>query len=503
MHGLRPLTQSRRQSMSSTPFHASPVLALVNEAGDNRCCFAIREDQLSYTLRLRVEEQVPSVRCTCAVSLAQLLRGQSALTLRLDLRPVALSTALQAVSRWWAIQAPQSPSLAAAPVYSTWYAFLDRLQVHELREEAAFAADLGCGSMILDDGWHKTLPAVRPSPFVASYAEVGDWEAQSIAVDELVASNHQLGLSTLLWLALPLCGRRSRIYGTPRGECVEWLERFDAGVLDPRSAAVRVHLFEVVERALSWGVSGLKLDFLERWWLPEHPERAEIAAAGLSLLTELAALCRRARSDFLLEFRQPYIAPTTLSLATMVRAEDCPADYISNRERCLALRALSGPVRVHSDMLRWHPSERSEAVALHLWSSLFCVPQLSIRRAHLDAAQEQVLRAFFAFWQRCRATLLDGRLEWRVAGYVQARDAERSVLARYAPLLLRAEAAPVVELINACSQAHVPLLCPSGLGRRRLRIYDARGVMLEESAQVFGPGLHALELPVGGRATLD
>ena len=119
----------------------------------------------------------------------------------------------------------------------------------------------------------------------------------------------------------------------------------------------------------------------------------------------------RCKPDLLVEFRQGYIGPALRRYGNMLRAGDCPNDWLCNKTAVLDLRLTSGKTPVHSDMLMWHPEEPAQIAALQLAAVLFAVPQISVRLAKISPEQQKMLGFYLDFWRKNRDTLLEGRLK--------------------------------------------------------------------------------------------
>ncbi|WP_256864142.1 alpha-galactosidase [Streptomyces avermitilis] len=145
-----------------------------------------------------------------------------------------VATALRGLRQWFAAQpqcAPMPvPDSAQAPVYSTWYAFNQRVDAASVEAEARVAASLGCEVLILDDGWQKYGSG-------RGYAGCGDWRPDPTTFPDFaahVSAVRAQGLRYLAWVAPLLLG--------PDADCAERLTPYapapagvpGAQVLDPR-----------------------------------------------------------------------------------------------------------------------------------------------------------------------------------------------------------------------------------------------------------------------------
>jgi len=92
----------------------------------------------------------------------------------------------------------------------------------------------------------------------------------------------------------------------------------------------------------------------------------------------------------------------------MMRVWDCPMDPLVNRVAITELRMLTNGCAVHSDMIVWDNDDTSESVATHLYSAIFSVPQISVRMAEISPEHRKVLKAFLAFRNAHKDTLMKG-----------------------------------------------------------------------------------------------
>lgn len=75
---------------------------------------------------------------------------------------------LRCVQEWWQQEAGYSPvavpAAAKLPMYSTWYSFHQQVSPEEIEQQCRLAKELGCGGVIVDDGWQtRTSPGDMPT----------------------------------------------------------------------------------------------------------------------------------------------------------------------------------------------------------------------------------------------------------------------------------------------------------------------------------------------------
>ncbi len=302
-------------------------------------------------------------------------------------------------------------------------------------------------TLITDDGWQTTHGDWEPVP-----EKFADMRAH---VDRV----HRRGLKYVLWYAVSFMNEQSRHYPEFRGKYLAagpfWEHRL--GILDPRFPEVRKFLVDqLAERLVKWNLDGYKIDFIDFFRTyganvydpaggpdPAAKENyrgrdfQSIPEAAEALVAEIAHRLRAVRPDVLLEFRQPYAGPVPLRYGNMVRANDCPGDPYANRVRTTDLRLTSGTAAVHSDMLKWTPSDDRADAARSILSVLFTTVQYSMVLDTIPQAQKDEIRKWIAFADEHRDALQKGgfRAYRPQSGYPLLEgwsDTER-IFAVYAP----------------------------------------------------------------------
>jgi alpha-galactosidase len=481
---LEPPWESFRTSAAS----GAPVVCAHSLGGANRLTFACSDARNQLILRANVDEETAEL--VCAVVFFD-LPGASLecydAVLRVDTRDIAYHEALADVAAWWAAMPeyiPRAvPEAAREPVYSTWYAFHLGLTAESVEAQCELAHDLGCGVVIVDDGWQTETVA-------RGYASCGDWQPAASKFPDMRAHVERvqaLGLKYLLWFAVPFIGERSAAWASYSDKLLAydpygWEGRW--GVVDPRFPEVREWLVSTYQRVVEdWGLDGLKLDFLDEFRL--SPDDGFGGARDTDSVVDALefVLDEIARPELLVEFRQTYTGPLMRRFATMLRAYDCPNDALENRVRTLTLRLLAGETAVHSDMLMWHPGDTVESAALQFLNVLFAVPQISVRLDELPGEHLEMLRFWLGFWRAHRDVLLDGRLRpFRPhAGYplVLADGGDTLIAATYGPSFVELGRLPAVTyVVNATGSGR--LVLETEPSQRFLRVRDCRGGVVEE-----------------------
>ena len=95
----------------------------------------------------------------------------------------------------------------------------------------------------------------------------------------------------------------------------------------------------------------------------------------------------------------------------MLRAGDCPYDYMSNRVSVLDLRMSSGGTAVHSDMLMWSNDDTKESAAMQIINTIFSVVQISVKTNRLPDDHKEMLKFWVRFMDENKELLLKSKLK--------------------------------------------------------------------------------------------
>ena len=397
------------------PTSGTPVMCLHNPAGVNRLTFAAGISEHRLELNAGVHEESACFRCWIQLHSGGEAKTRHEVHLRIDRRALPWVETLAGVSAWWETQPGgkpmPAPALAFEPMYSTWYAYHQKLDTDVLLKECRHAAALGCRAIIVDDGW-QTLDNAR------GYAWCGDWQPVRMPkMREWVDAVHALGMKVLLWYSVPYVGDHSDAKTKFEGKFLAYDARKGAWTLDPRYPDVRAYLLGLYLNAVrGWDLDGFKLDFVDAFplipRLPEHhPEEMDhrsVGAALLTLLREVREGLQAVKADILIEYRQSYVGPAMRGCGNLFRAGDCPRDYRRNRGSVTDLRVMAGSTAVHADMIMWQPDEPVESAALQFINVLFAVLQFSMRIEELSPEHLALSRFWIGFMQKHREVLLHG-----------------------------------------------------------------------------------------------
>ncbi|HEY5978952.1 MAG TPA: glycoside hydrolase family 36 protein [Microlunatus sp.] len=401
------------------------------------------------------------------------------------------------------------PAVARRPVYSTWYTFTQDLEQEQVAAETALAVQLGCGSVFVDDGWQR-LAVGR------GYAGCGDWIPDTDKFPDLAgfsADVHDQGAGVVLWIAPLLLGRDAEVFDTVGRFAPHEAERLHCHILDPRHREVREHLAATCTRlVVDYALEGLKIDFLDTAMVyrgtPSSGDIDDVGEAMQALLALIREQLEEAgHGDAAVEFRQPYVSPAIGAYGQILRASDCPADAVANRRKTIDARLLAVGQVVHGDMLMWGPSGGPEAVAQQLYGCWFAVPQISMALASLDREQAEALAGLLALWQEHVPVVLDGTLEVRGSerAYDLVRadraDLQRSVIARYAPVVVDVDLPGETTIMNATAEDSVVVRLAAGRSVSGGTAHSAAAAIVGEVGALTGR-LHDVPVPPYGSLTL-
>ena len=284
----------------------APVICLHSRDGRNRLTFAASDALHAIENKAGVHEETAEFICALDLFVAAgPAITEYELSVRLDTRDIPYEEVLRDVTQWWASQPGYAPSPvpehARLPMYSTWYSMHQNLVPEEVEKQCRIARELGCESVIVDDGWETTDTG-------RGFAYCGDWQPDRIGqMKELVQRVHEMGMKFLLWYSVPHVGRHSQAFKRFQDKQLYYIEQHGAGILDPRFPEVREYLINVYERAVrEWDLDGFKLDFVDAF-AHEGDSTADVPGrdhAGLpeavnQLLTDVMARLRAIKPEIM------------------------------------------------------------------------------------------------------------------------------------------------------------------------------------------------------------
>nr|WTB28483.1 alpha-galactosidase [Streptomyces sp. NBC_00830] len=493
--------------LTSSLISGATVGCLYETSGATLLAFAAEDPRTSIRSVFGISEQAKRF-----VVHLELTAADTPFTLVLAGRSPSAAAALRRLRGHLTRTAPVAPlplpDAGRTPAYSTWYALGQDVSATAVEREARLAAELGCGLLILDDGWQR-------GGRERGYAWAGNWQVDLAKFPDLaghVAAVHDLGMAYIAWVAPLLLGPDSPLWP----QLSQYARAASptapgAHVLDPREPAVRAHVVAVCTRLVGeHGMDGLKLDFLDDAMVyTATAAGCEVASAMTGLLTEVRdALSALVPSGPLIELRQPYLGPGMTAYGNLLRATDCPADATANRIRTLDASLIATGGAVHSDMLMWDPDAAPEWAARQILSVLHAVPQLSCTLGDLTEGQRDAVAFWLPQWERLRGVLLDGEVEPgrpdELYPVVRAHRGDAQVVVvhsdRAVPLDLLTYAR--TDLVNATSAGRLVAVVEHGPVTVLMTAYDARGRVTGSWQRTPATGPVALDVPPSGLLTI-
>ena len=397
-----------------------PQQQLISRTGKNKLNIAVSDVDTPIEIGTGICEEDATVDCEVTFfTLPTSPITEYSAVIRLDMREIQYYDSIYDVSDWWenecGYKSCHVPEAAKLPMDSLWYSFHQRLQKDEIIEECKLSKALGMETVIIDDGW-QTDDNNR------GYAYCGDWlvaPAKMGDMAKLVENIHNVGMKVMLWYSVPFMGIYCKKYAEFKDMLLDKSgDEKTFFALDPRYKKVREYLVGVYSEAVKkWNLDGLKLDFIDSFFLKgkslePDPNRdyQSLEDAIHALMSEVKAGLTAITPDILIEFRQSYVGPSIRKYGNMLRVGDCPCDILKNRFNVVNLRYTSGKTAVHSDMIMWNVEEKVENAALQFTSILYSVPQVSMRLEKLPKEHYKMLEFYLSFWKEWRDVLLDGKL---------------------------------------------------------------------------------------------
>lgn len=492
----------------------APVLSYYNNALQNRISISLSDalNQSEIVCYLKEED----VRFYPEIKLfgEKMPKTTSySITLRIDTRSVPYYEAIDDVAGWWASMPEYTPmhvpESAKKPMYSTWYSYHQSIDAASIVAECKIAKILGCGAVIVDDGW-QTLDGNR------GYAYTGDWLPDRIPdMKGFVEAVHNEDMQFLLWYSLPFMGEKAKNYPIFKGKYLSYWESQGTYVLDPRYPEVREYIVNTyIDAIRDWNLDGFKLDFIG-WFrsagdtkLTKEDGRdfAGVNEATDALMTEITTRLTALKPDILIEFRQPYIGPVMRKYGNMFRGVDAPNNAVANRIEITNLRILSQNTAVHSDMFIWRNEEPVEQAALQILNILYSVPQLSVKLAEVPKDHLDMIRFWFGYWNEHKHVLMDGEFIPSNPGsnypLLTAVNDNHQITTVYENMVVSAgPGSDQIDIINAKASTELILQLEDDF-EGTLSVIDCMGHVVFEEEIRLNKGISKLEIPISGMAQL-
>lgn len=399
-------------------FTGAPVECLLSPSQKNCACIGLSDTLSTIGLKALPVEETGEYEFEIILFRREAAPRKSyEITVRLDMREIPYYQSLKETAQWWeSLEGMASafvPPDAREIVYSTWYSYHQRVSQDELLKQCKAAKVLGCGTVIIDDGW-QTEDNAR------GYAYCGDWEAAKSKMPDIrkfTDDLHKIGMRVMFWYSVPFIGERSANFTQFQDMLIDPQAQREWHVLDPRYPQVREFIIGLYEKALTeWGLDGFKLDFVDEFVVTGFNGREtdvrrdyqSFEEAADRLMTDCISRLKQLKPDILLEFRQTYNGPRMRTYGNIFRAVDCPMDDVENKVRVTDIRLIAGDSAVHSDMVMWHYEDTVESAALQIIQILFSVPQISMRLEELKKEHYQMLEFYCSLWIRFKQAFTEG-----------------------------------------------------------------------------------------------
>ena len=422
---------------------SAPVACMHNGNDINSYTFATDEVKRVSSVHMGGSDYESDVTVRITLGLHQ-YTGKNSHTVKVlaDYRPVPMHQALDNVRAWWEQVLPgvplPVPEEAKLPMYSSWYAYHQKIEAAELEKQCRLAREMGMHTIIVDDGWQTGNSA-------GGYGYTGDWEVFPGKIPDMaehVKKVHEAGLKYMLWYSVPFVGYYSKMWERFQDKVLYRDDRLHCATLDPRYPEVRRFLIDTYANAVkNWDLDGFKLDFIDSFVMPENDaikpgmDFTCVQEATERLMLDIAAALKELKDDILIEFRQSYIGPMMRQFGNMFRVGDCAGDIVSNRIGTIDLRILSGNTAVHSDMLCWNHNETPEDAALQILHSIFGVIQFSQIISDMPESHRKMSAFWLDFAQKNKKVLLESELVPYEPHYlypvVKAQDENEAIVAVY------------------------------------------------------------------------
>ena len=397
-----------------------PLQQLISRDGRNKLAVAVSDVDTPIEIGTGICEEDATVDCEIKFFTVPTAPCDSySAVIRLDTRDMPYYDSIYDVVNWWesecGYEAAYVPETARDVVDSLWYSFHQMLDKDEIVRECELSSELGMKTVIIDDGW-QTDDNNR------GYAYCGDWEVAPGKMGDmktLVDNIHKTDMKVMLWYSVPFMGIYCKRYDEFKDMLLDKSgDERTFFALDPRYKKVREYLVSVYATAVrDWGLDGLKLDFIDSFYLKGKSleydagrDYQSLEDAIHALMGEVKAALTAINPDILIEFRQSYVGPSIRKYGNMIRVGDCPCDILKNRFNIVNLRYTSGKTAVHSDMIMWSLEDTVENAALQFASILYSVPQISMRIDRLPEDHYKMLKYYISFWNEWKTVLLDGKL---------------------------------------------------------------------------------------------
>ncbi len=494
---------------------SAPVSAMFGAADDN--FWTIATDEVMHVSKVLMGgcDDESTVIARVEMGLRQ-FAGKSShrFTVRLDRRRIPLYRALSDVRAWWegriGAEALLPPKVARMPMYSSWYAWHQKITAELIERECAQAAKLGMQAVIVDDGWQTENSG-------GAYGYTGDWQVAPGKIADMrahVENVHKMGLKYILWYSVPFIGYYSKIWERFGDKTLYDIPRLNCAVLDPRYREVREYLIETYAGAVrNWDLDGFKLDFIDSFVqhkdAPYKPgmDFEDVQEATQRLMLDIVASLKALKEDILIEFRQSYVGPMMRAFGNMFRVGDCGGDIASNRIGIMDLRMFSGSTACHGDMLAWNHAEKVEDAALQLLNCLFGVVQFSQIISDMPEEHVRMSRFWLDFMIQNEKILQESELiapePQNLYPVVVAQDDNEAIVGVYARgKVIDLPVRNRVQLVNASTDSALVVRSAESFAAK-ITVQNTLGEIVREGEIQIGKGLNEIPVPRSSLIVLE
>ncbi|MCQ1059721.1 alpha-galactosidase [Photobacterium sp. ZSDE20] len=507
-------------NFSSHISHVSPVGCFYNLNGENKVAFAFSDIKNIVKVQAGAYEEETAAKIIMSLFTVKTEpMTEYTATLRLDTRTVSYHESIAGMTEWHENYlddgAMPAPASAFEPVYSTWYSFHQNLDFKEIEDQCEMAANLGCKTIILDDGW-QTDDSNR------GYKFCGDWQVSEKRfpnMREHVGRVQSMGMKYMLWLSVPFVGQGCKVWDEFKSNLLFYSDQNQTGTLDPRYPKVRDFLVDTYCRVVSeFGLDGLKLDFIDEFdmtyatgnaLLPD-PERdtESLPEAVDRLMMMVRQELTKIKADILIEFRQRYIGSMIRKYGNIFRVHDCPHDSITNRAGVMDLRLFSGDTAIHSDMFIWSNSDTVESASLQFINTLFSVPQISPNLKEQSPEHLAMVKHWLAFWSANKSVLMNGTLSSKYPEMhypvIAAKKGKEKIITIHADMVadIFEGNEEKVTIVNGSMTERLILRSPTPK-TVQVQIYDCLGSQVESESDYYIEKLNEIHVPKSGYVVMD
>ena len=307
-----------------------------------------------------------------------------------------------------------APAWTDEPVYCTWYCYDDHIDQAAVIRIAQKCKELGFKTILIDAGWDA-----------AENGGFGDFEngilGDFIAVPDrfpdftaMVKEIHDMGIRVELWSGPFWEGRKSHSYQEKTKDCHIWTDEGEAHELCPKHPFVREHLREkFAEVAKRYNIDGMWLDAADS--VPaeckakhEHIDQT-MGEAFVDCMVAIREGLRSVNPEAITEARVLHANLNSKRGLDIIQPSDAPKSFEYLRLAGIHIRPWAYDIVLKNDPMNWRRETDGTTVAKFL-ATMVCngVPALSIDYLTAPEEQCQLTKAWLAFFQEHKKTLLKG-----------------------------------------------------------------------------------------------